>query len=270
MGSGLKSVDLAIGVMLPYAEQGDPSGVPLLLLHGLADSWRSFEIVLSHLPQSIRAFALTQRGHGEATRPTAGYRPCDFAADLVAFLDAVGLEAAVIAGASSGGLVAQRFAIDHSRRTLGLVLIGSPATLRDKPAVLELWHSTVSQLTDPVDVRFVREFQESTLVQPVPQAFFETVILESLKLPARVWRAALQGFLEDDSTRELNKITAPTLILSGGRDAFLQCDQEALAAAIAGSCVVVYEGAGHSFYWEEPERVASDLAAFADDLGLGK
>ncbi len=59
----------------------------------------------------------------------------DFAADLAAFMDAIQLEAAVIAGGSSGGFVARRFAIDHPERTLGLVLLGSPASLRDKPGV---------------------------------------------------------------------------------------------------------------------------------------
>ena len=79
---------------LPYVEQGDPAGVPVVLLHGGTDSWRSFEPVLPYLPGSIHAFALTLRGHGDASRPAAGYRPRDFAADVAAFLDSQGLESA--------------------------------------------------------------------------------------------------------------------------------------------------------------------------------
>jgi non-heme chloroperoxidase len=264
----IKSVELPNQVKLPYVEQGDPSGVPLLLLHGYADSWHAFELVLPHLPESIRAFALTQRGHGEASRPSAGYRSRDFAADLVGFMDALDLEAAAIAGGSSGGFAARRFAIDHPERTLALVLIGSPAILRDKPGVLETWDSTISKLTDPIDPNFVREFQQSTLTQPVPRAFLETLVQENLKVPARVWRATLEGLLQDDSFEELDKIKAPTLIVWGDQDAILpRSDQEALAAAIAGSRLVVYPGAGHALYWEEPDRVASDLVAFIADLG---
>ena len=66
MGSVVHSVELPTGVTLQYVEQGDPAGIPVLLLHGATDSWRSFEPVLPHLPSSIRAFALTQRGHGDA------------------------------------------------------------------------------------------------------------------------------------------------------------------------------------------------------------
>ena len=262
-----KFVELPNQVKLSYVEQGDPSGVPVLLLHGYADSWRSFELVLPHLPNSIHAFALSQRGHGDADRPVAGYRIHDFAEDLAAFMDVLHIEAAVIAGGSSGGLVARRFAIDHPERTMGLVLIGSPLTLQNKLGVMELWDSTVSKLTDPIDPGFVREFAESTLAQSVPQTFLDTMVQESLKVPARVWKAAFKGLLKDDSFRELDKIKARTLIVWGDQDAVLpRGDQETLAAAITDSRLVVYPGAGHALYCEEPARSASDLVRFIQEF----
>jgi pimeloyl-ACP methyl ester carboxylesterase len=263
----LKTVRLPNQVELPYAEQGDPSGVPVLLLHAIADSWHTFELLMVHLPDHIHAFAITQRGHGDASRPPAGYRVRDFAADLAAFINEVQLETAVIVGGSSGGFVARRFVIDHPERTLGLVLMGSPASFRDKPGVQELWDSTISKLSDPVDPGFVREFAGSTLAQPVPQVFFETIVQENLKLPAFVWRATFEGLMTDDSFGELHTIKAPTLIIWGDQDTILpRSDQEAVAAAIPGSRLVVYAGAGHAFYWEEPDRVASDLVAFIEAL----
>ena len=87
-------LNLATGVTLEYVERGDPDGTPVIFLHGVTDSWRSFEHVLPHLPPSIRAIAITQRGHGDSSRPDAGYAYGDFAADVAALLDAVG----VIAG----------------------------------------------------------------------------------------------------------------------------------------------------------------------------
>ena len=164
----IHSVTLPNQVTLPYVEQGDPTGVPVLLLHGITDSWRSFEGVLPHLPTSLHAFALSQRGHGDATRPATGYYPQDFAADLAAFMDTLKLGPAVVVGHSMGSYIAQRFALDYPDRTLGLVLMGSCTTVRGNPVVLELWDSVVSTLTDPIDPGFVREFQQSTLAQPVP------------------------------------------------------------------------------------------------------
>jgi non-heme chloroperoxidase len=113
MTRAIHSVELLGGPKLEYVEQGDRSGVPLVLLHGYTDSWRSFEPVLPHLPSDVRAFALTQRGHGDAARPAHRYGPPDFAADVARFMDRLGIGAAVIAGHSMGASVAQRFALDH-------------------------------------------------------------------------------------------------------------------------------------------------------------
>ena len=110
--------------------------------------------------------------------------------------------------------------------------------------------------------------QESTLAQPVPQAFFETIVQERLKVPARIWRAAFEDFLADDCSEELTTIKAPTLIVWGDQDVFCpRSDQEALAAAPVGSRLAVYAGAGHGLHWEEPHRFAADLVAFIEGLG---
>jgi pimeloyl-ACP methyl ester carboxylesterase len=259
-----KSAELPSRGKLAYAEQGEPSGVPVLLLHGVTDSWRSFAPMLAHLPRSMHAFALSQRGHGDSDRPTAGYAPHDFAADLAAFMDAVGLEAAIIVGHSMSASIAQRFALDFPERTLALTLVGSFfAGWRGSPAAVELWDSVVSTLTDPIDPGFVREFQESTIARPVPPTFLDTVVQESLKVPARVWRAVFESFLEADFSAQLGQIQVPTLIVWGDRDAICpRGEQEALAAAIPGARLVVYPEAGHAPHWERPERFAADLVAF--------
>lgn len=222
--------------------------------------------MLPYLPGSIHAFAPTQRGHGDADRPEAGYRPQDFAADVAAFMDALALDKAVIAGTSMGSVVAQRFAIDYRERTVGLVLAAAATSWRTA-VPLELWE-VVSALDDPIDPDFVREFQESTLAQPVPPAFLDTVVSEGLKVPVRVWRAALrEGHLEADLADRLNRITAPTLIVSGQHDAVHPAGEyEAVARAIPGAQLIVYANAGHALHWEEPERFAADLVAFVEDL----
>jgi non-heme chloroperoxidase len=263
MTAHLKSATLATGVRLPYAEQGDPTGVPLVLLHGSSDSWRSWELLLPALPQTLHAFAITQRGHGDAARPPDGYRPEDQAADQAAILDAVGLDAAVIVGHSAGSYAARRFALDHPERTLGLVLIAAFRAFHDNPDVLEL-AQVVEQLTDPVDEQFVREFQESCAARPVPDRFLDQIIAESRKVPARVWKAHFRGLLEADVPTDCATITAPTLILWGERDAFVpRSDQNALLAAIPGARLVTYPDTGHCPHWEQVEHVAAELTAFA-------
>lgn len=260
----ITSIELKTGVTLPYVEQGRRAATPVVLLHGYGDSWRSYERVLPHLPASLRVFAITQRGHGDASRPQAGYHPQDFVADVAAFLDAMEIEDAVIVGHSMGSHVARRFAIAHPKRTRALVLVGAFHSFQDKPDVDGL-AAAVAQLREPLDPEFVEEFQRSTLAQTVPDAFFRTIVRESLKMPARVWQSVLPPLLADDVTEAQRDIKAPTLIVWGDKDTFaLESDQQGLLAGIHGSQLVVYQGAGHCPQWEEPQRFADDLLNFIE------
>ncbi|MDD5702519.1 MAG: alpha/beta hydrolase [Dehalococcoidales bacterium] len=257
-----KSITLSNNLVIPYVEQGNPGGAPLIFLHAIADSWHVFELLLSHIPQSIYAFALTQRGHGDASRPYAGYRSSDFASDLKAFMDAIHLGKATIAGASSGGFIARHFAIKYPERINKLILLGSPASLIDKPGVIEMWKTSISKMTDPVDHAFVRKFAEKTFPQSMPPDRLEKLICENLKVPAYVWKETFEGLLKDDLSY-LSRIQAPTLIIWGDQDDIIPLtDQERLARDIPGSYMVVYHGVGHMVYLEEPERVATDIMNF--------
>jgi len=262
METPIQSVVLPSGVRLPYVDHGDRAAVPVRFLHGTSDSWRSFENVLPELPDWMRAIALTQRGHGDADRPATGYRTQDFADDVAALMDALSIEKAIVVGHSMGGSIAQRFAIDHPERMLGLVLIGARASWHRHPGVLALGEA-VATFSDPVDPDFVREFQLSTLARPVSPAYLETVVAESLKLPAHVWRAAFaECVFQADHTAELDRIATPTLLMCGGQDDFARDEQETLLAGIPGASQLVYPDAGHALHWEEPQRFAADLAAF--------
>jgi pimeloyl-ACP methyl ester carboxylesterase len=145
--------------------------------------------------------------------------------------------------------------------------MGAFAGEAGNPVIVEV-AEVVSMLTDPVDPGFVREFQVSTLAQPVPPAFLETIVQESLKVPARVWRAAFVGLREDDVAAELGKINVPTLVVSGDRDGFASISEvEVRTRTIPGAQLAVYHRAGHGFHWEEPVRFAADLTSFTERLG---
>src|SRR3712207_3540476 len=113
---------LDTGPRLHYAEQGDKGGVAIVFLHAYADSWFSYGRVLRLLSPSYHARAPDQRGHGDSDKPECCYAADDFAADVDAFMGAVGIEEATLVGDSSGGLIAQRVALDYPHRVSRLVL----------------------------------------------------------------------------------------------------------------------------------------------------
>jgi alpha-beta hydrolase superfamily lysophospholipase len=111
-----ETVEIHDGLLIPYVEQGDPDGVPLVLLHGITDSHRSYEPVLAALPDSIRGVAITARGHGDAGKPETGYDADQMAADVIAVMDALGIERAIVAGHSMGSWTARRVAVLYPER----------------------------------------------------------------------------------------------------------------------------------------------------------
>ena len=219
-----KVVQIATGPRLEYVEQGDRAGIAVILLHGYTDSWRSYERVLPFLPKHFHVFAVSQRGHGNSDRPLDGYRAQDFARDVAGFLDAVHVKSAVVVGHSMGARNAMRFAIDYPQRTRALVLVGAFMPGPPNAAVQEFWDTSVSRLTDPIDPAFARAFQQDTLAQRVPPEFFDTVVAESLKVPARVWKAALSGLMSGDFAADLPKITAPVLLIHSRDDDYVLKD----------------------------------------------
>ncbi len=254
---------LSTGVSLHHAEQGDQAGEAIVFLHGYSDSWFSFSRILPLLSPEYHAFALTERGHGESDKPECCYTVDDFAADVAAFMDAVGIGKATLVGHSGGSFMAQRVALSYPHRVSRFVLIGSATTLLNNEGLRELGKEMLA-LEDPVPPEFVREFQESTIYYPVPEEFLETVVSESLKLPARVWRDYWEGVaLTVDHAAQLDGIDVPTLILWGEQDAlFPREEQERLAAAIPGATLKMYPETGHAVHWERPEWVVRDLEAF--------
>jgi len=253
---------LATGPQVHYTEQGDPGGEPIVFLPAYADSWVSYSRVLPLLPARYHAYALDQRGHGDSERPACCYTIDDFAADVVAFLDAVGVEQAALVGHSGSCFVARRVAVTHPERVARLVLSGSPAGSLPKQVAVGL-QATMQALADPVPADFVREFQAGAAHVPLPERFLERLVAESRKLPARVWRDAADGLVAFDDTADLRRIAAPTLLVWGDRDGLLpREEQKRLAAAIPGARSRVYPETGHNPHWERPERFAADLDAF--------
>lgn len=259
-------IELSTGVRLNYVEQGAVDGQPIIFLHGYSDSWFSYSRVLPLLPASVRAFSLSLRGHGDSGRPTKGYAMRDLAADVIAFMDAKRIVRATIVGHSMGSIVAQQVALAAPRRVSSIVLIGAARSIRHFAGVDEL-KQAIDALTDPVSEAFIREFQASTVTVPVPPEFMQTVVAESRKLPARVWRDLVAGMLETPVATPLSRAGIPALVLRGEDDAYAPgAEQDSLRALLGGAKFKAYPKTGHAPHWERPAEFVADLQGFLDSV----
>jgi non-heme chloroperoxidase len=206
--------------------------------------------------------AVDQRGFGDSDRPQSGYAIPELASDVVALLDALQIERATVVGHSFGSFVARHVAIAHPQRVAALVLIGTGFTASN-PVTMELQHA-LRGLPDPIPLEFAREFLAGTAYRPLPPEFFDRIVAESLKLPPRLWRGAIDHLLAYDDTPRLARIEASTLLLWGDRDAlFSRADQDRCLAALPAARLTVYEETGHCPNWERPDQVAADISGFA-------
>lgn len=271
-------VVLRTGVRMHYVEKGRGDGKVIIFLHGYTDSWRSFERNLPLVSDKFHVYAIDQRGHGDSSKPACCYTAADFAADLEAFMDALKIRKATIVGHSMGSLNAHKFAIEYPSRVERLVLVGSAPTLKGNPNVVGLYDDAVRHMADPLVpdwVEFVREFQRSTFAgeNGVSGEFLDTAVSESLRVPATVWKQALEEMLVEDHTAQLARIQAPTLILFGDRDGiFFPEDQAVLDTLIPDSTYKLYYRdstggypghTGHGLHVEWPREFVNDLEAFA-------
>jgi pimeloyl-ACP methyl ester carboxylesterase len=262
-------VTLASGLTLSYERRGDAVDPALLLLPGPADSWRSYEPVLEHLPRETHAISVSQRGHGESDKPDRGYGVEDFAADVVLFLDALGIRRAVLAGHSGSCFVARRVALDRPDRVAGLFLESSPTTLRSDPSLVASLESVISKLHDPITPDFARSFIAQTSSLDLPSDLTDLLVTELLKVPAHVWKKTFSELLEYDDLSELERIRAPTLLVWGNEDAVvLRGMQDDLARRIPDAHLIVYHGVGHTPRWQTPLRFSNDLATFTRQVAL--
>ena len=258
-GTSLDIVRLSNGVTLHYASQGPRTGPAVILIHGYSDSWFSFSRILPLLPRERRVIAPDMRGHGDSERPSSGYRIDDMADDVIQLIDALKVPKAVLVGHSMGSFVARKVVELAPDRVSRLVLIGG-GVKADNDAMHELQRA-VNQLTDPVAEAFVREFQLSTIAVPVPEPFLEAVIANSRRMPARIWRAIIEGLIEFQPPAVHPDIR--TLVLGGTEDAvFSRTEQMVLARQFPRGELQLVEGVGHTLHWEQPTTFVNALARF--------
>jgi pimeloyl-ACP methyl ester carboxylesterase len=263
------------GVRLAGEELGN--GPPVVLLHGLTATRRYVVMGSAALPRSgHRVISYDARGHGEsspAPEPTAyGYR--DLTADLLAVLDQLGVERAVLVGASMGAHTALAAALEHPRRVAGLVVItpGYDPDTHDDPSSLARWDRLSAGLRDGGVEGFLAAYGEPE----VPPAWRETVVrairqrLASHRHPEAVADAlsAVPRSRPFASLDELEALDVPAIVV-GSRDEADPGHPLVLAQAysrVLRRARLAVEDAGHSpLAWQggQVSRLAAEVAAAA-------
>jgi 3-oxoadipate enol-lactonase len=240
----LNRIDVA-GVGIAYRSDGNPNGPPIVLLHSAGCDLRMWDPHVPAFGERFRVVRPDARGHGGSDAPPPPYTVDRFGADVVALLDALGIERTHIVGASLGGLVALWIAVHHPGRVERAVFSGTAARIGTAEAWQERADAVRAGGTEAVaDLVMSRFFSDSfRRDHPDIVGWFAEVLRAQ---PPHGYEATCLALRDADLREEVGAILAPSLILVGDRDASTPiADAAWLHDAIDGSRVLTLEGAGH-------------------------
>jgi len=243
-------------------------GEPLLLVHGLGEDRRSWRKLLPWLALRRCVLAYDLRGHGETSLGDAEGTLRQLSDDLVALLDALGLERVDLCGFSLGGTVALRTAIDRPDRVRALLPVATSSRVGRAAAA---WYEERARLADAGPDRLhpvlCRDTRDQLAGAPWELEDHWLVRREATGDPRGFAAAcrALIGLHRHPLDPELADIRARTLVVSAERDPLCPPGAgEALAAAIPDARLEVVEGSGHHIPLERPEALSALILRFLE------
>jgi pimeloyl-ACP methyl ester carboxylesterase len=260
------SIATSDAVRIAYEVRG--TGEPVLMIHGLGYDRFGWGPAPDLLAEEFEAVLFDNRGVGESDAPPGPYSAPMLAADALAVLDSLGLERAHVVGTSLGGMVAQELVHAHPERVTKLVLActtpGGPRAYPIPERTLAIFAAFATLPVEEALRRFVENALADETVRARPELVEEIYRYRLGHRPhpeAWQWQAAASmGF---DAFDRAGRIRVPTLVLTGTADNVVDPrNSDLLAQAIPGARLERFEGLGHLFFWEEPERFARVVKEF--------
>ena len=251
-----------------YEQEG--RGDPVVLIGGLTSTVEIWAALRGRLAEAYRVILPDNRGSGRTRAPDDdGARSLSgFAEDLGALLDALGLERVHLVGASMGGMIVQRFAVEHSERLLSLTVCcshpGGKLAVQPSPQTVEKLFRSISGGT-PEDARAGLEvvFNARSLdSRREAVAFFSDLRRRFPHSPEELQRraAAIAAY---DVSEQLGRIRVRTLVVTGADDVLVPPENsERIAERIPAAELAVIPDAGHLLHLEQPEATAAILMRF--------
>jgi 3-oxoadipate enol-lactonase len=252
----------ADGVRLAYRLDGPEDAPALVLAHALGLNLNMWDPQVPALAGRFRVVRYDSRGHGRSNVPAGPYTLERLALDLVAVLDALGIEHADVCGISLGGMGVQWVAVHRPDRVHRPVLANTSARIGTQANWTERMEAVcaggMEAIRDDVVARFLserfrREHPDET--RQIAQMLDST--------PAEGYIAACAALRDADLRSQVGSIRAPALLVAGGLDVAVPPGQmQELHAAIAGSELVVLQDAAHLASVEQPETFIAHALAF--------
>jgi len=245
-------------------------GPPLLLIMGMSGTALHWgEPFLGELRRDFEVLAYDHRGVGSSSRLEGPLTIAELARDAASLLDALGIASAHVLGISMGGMVAQELVLarpDMVRTlTLGCTYCGGPGSSLTSAEVFQRLAAPMMSGDREGSLRVAWEINVSPQMARDERArdrYMQIAQTRAVAVP--VIMAQLQAIAGHDTSARLGDVTAPTLVVHGTEDLLLAPENGRLiASVIPGARLEIIDGAGHLFFWEQPQRSADLVRSLA-------
>ncbi len=254
------------GARIHYQVTG--SGEPLLLVHGYPLSEELFSKNRDALAAEYQVITPTLRGYGVSEAPDDTATIQTYAEDMLALMDELGVQQAIVGGMSMGGPIVFEMYRQAPTRFKGLILIDTIAAPAMPPEA-GLWNGVAelvqSQGVDALVPVLLKDMLtgETRMNQPDQADFLTGIIKQASTNGALAGAKALAN--RPDSQPTLAEITVPTLILVGLADSLYPFEiAQMMKDGILNSQLVILDGASHAAIYEaadQANRAILDWAA---------
>ena len=241
-------------------------GEPLLLIPGLGGTCRLWDPIAPQLANDFSLILIDNRGIGRSVPRRKLRTLSDYSSDIAELLDTLQLDRAHVLGLSLGGIIAQRFAIDHPSRVDRLVLVSCAdrftAYLMRITALLG--HS-LRRFPRRMFVQMMELLCTAPLYLDANIGLIDREADERVRNgpPARALGNQLRALLRSEVDPADYRIEPPTLVVAGEHDALIpNCYARLMAEKIPGSQFVLVPGAGHNPMSEVPDTVLPLITRF--------
>lgn len=244
-----------------FWDQAGGSGPVLLFHHGYNGSHDAWEGVVPAFSDRYRCIVMDARGAGDSAHPADGYSITQYADDVIAMADHLGVGTFTYIGHSMGGVIGYELGLRYPQRLERLVLVApAPADgLRDAPGI-EALHDRNRRLRLVRDRETLVREAIALAARPDPECLRRTVD-RSLSSSAGHFEGSWESLLDYDAGSRLHLITTPTLLMAGAADSLLPYNLGDFQR-LGNATLHVFSRVAHGMEYEAPEEFNKVLADF--------
>ncbi|NJL33000.1 MAG: alpha/beta hydrolase [Chloroflexaceae bacterium] len=244
-------------------------GRPVIFLHGWLGSWRYWFPTMEVVGKHFRSYSFDFLGFGNSNHRGAPVSVSTYSDQVIRFMDALGIDQAMLVGHSMGGMVAMKTAIIYPDRVQRVVTVGAPFTGDSLAWFLKLTNYPI-MANAFARWTWLRRNMFRFFMGNVKDPSVQEILNDAVKSSAHTLRSTVGSMMQTNMRSELSRLRTPALIVHGGRDDIVNPRQVDLFNPIPSAEILILHNSRHFPFFDEIDIFNEILLQFLRQTALDK